>query len=29
VRSEINVVLEGDGPKVYTPAQRAFVRILA
>ena len=29
VRSEINVVLERDGPKVYTPAQRELVRILA
>jgi Xaa-Pro aminopeptidase len=29
VRSEINVVLEGDGPKVYTPAQRELVRMLA
>ncbi len=29
VRSEINVVLETDGPKVYTPAQRELVRILA
>ena len=28
VRSEIDVVLEGDGPKVYTPAQRELVRIL-
>jgi Xaa-Pro aminopeptidase len=29
VRSEINVVLESDGPKVYTPAQRELVRVLA
>jgi Xaa-Pro aminopeptidase len=29
VRSEINVVLEPDGPKVYTPVQRAFVKIPA
>jgi Xaa-Pro aminopeptidase len=28
VRSEINVVLERDGPKVYTPAQRELVRVL-
>jgi Xaa-Pro aminopeptidase len=28
VRSEINVVLEHDGPKVYTPAQRELVRVL-
>jgi Xaa-Pro aminopeptidase len=28
VRSEIDVVLEEDGPKVYTPAQRELVRIL-
>jgi Xaa-Pro aminopeptidase len=28
VRSEINVVLEPDGPKVYTPAQREMVRVL-
>jgi len=29
VRSEINVVLEDDGPKVYTPTQRELVRVLA
>ncbi len=28
VRSEIDVVLETDGPKVYTPAQRELVKIL-
>jgi Xaa-Pro aminopeptidase len=28
VRSEINVVLEDDGPKVFTPSQRELVRIL-
>jgi Xaa-Pro aminopeptidase len=28
VRSEINVVLEREGPKVYTPAQRELVRVL-
>jgi Xaa-Pro aminopeptidase len=28
VRSEIDVVLEEDGPKVYTPVQRELVRIL-
>jgi Xaa-Pro aminopeptidase len=27
VRSEINVVLETDGPKVYTPTQRELVRL--
>ena len=27
IRSEIDVVLEGDGPKVYTPVQREIVRI--
>ena len=29
VRSEINVVLEANGPRVYTPVQRELVRILA
>ena len=29
VRSEINVVLEENGPKVYTPTQRELVRMLA
>lgn len=28
IRSEIDVVLEADGPKVYTPAQTAMVKIL-
>jgi Xaa-Pro aminopeptidase len=28
VRSEINVVLEHDGPKVYTPAQRELIRLV-
>ncbi len=28
IRSEIDVVLEGDGPKVYTPAQREMVRLV-
>jgi Xaa-Pro aminopeptidase len=28
VRSEINVVLEADGPRVYTPPQREIVRML-
>ena len=28
VRSEINVVLERDGPKVFTPVQREMVRML-
>ena len=29
IRSEINVVLEADGPMVYTPSQRELVKILA
>jgi Xaa-Pro aminopeptidase len=29
IRSEINVILEQDGPMVYTPTQRELVRILA
>jgi hypothetical protein len=28
VRSEINVVLEDEGPRVYTPPQRELVKIL-